>query len=453
MLPGIVACDDDKIFTTGYDEMVVVGEINFEVSEVLPLAVGMDSTLVYTVGPENAEDPGIIFSSSNEKVATVDNDGTIHAIAIGEAVIQAVPHRLGFGATASVIVNVIPEVIKATQINITNTTEPNEDGNIYATDILQLQAEILPADHTYDRIVWGTSNPAIATVDENGMVTCVAPGNVKIIAAATDKSGVKGEFELEIKNFNTVEDIKFNSQLTDLTLPGYQIPLDYTLSPANATVGSVEWTSSDETVAVVDRGRVTARGFGSAIITATLKGNGKAVQTEVTVTTGKYYWGPENKWSGWICSNDQADENRGDFWRVFFPDAGTGKWRRDIKINCDNKSLFLWHSDYPVIVIKTNIPKGDNNTWDVRDAGMKDNAGYDLPDGNRLITWDATGKWQGEHGFNLFQLKVADIPNGNVDKDAAWYDVFWIRSFKSKEDAIKFAEEEIANANKARKRK
>ena len=92
------------------------------------------------------------------------------------------------------------------------------------------------------------------------------------------------------------------------------------------------------------------------------------------------------------------------------------------------------------------MQKGGNNTFDIRDANGKDNGGTDLSDGNRLLIWEAAvGKWEGYHGFNLFQVKIADIPNANVDPAAAWYDIFWIRSFKSKEDAVKFAEDEIKN--------
>lgn len=118
---AMASCDDDKVYTTWYTEATVPSEITFEVSEILPLAVGMDSTLVYKVGPEEAKDLPIVFKSSDEKVATVDQDGTIHAVSLGEAVISAVPERLGFGATGTVTVKVIPEVIEVSEIQLENT--------------------------------------------------------------------------------------------------------------------------------------------------------------------------------------------------------------------------------------------------------------------------------------------------------------------------------------------
>ena len=442
---ALTSCDDDKIYTTWYEEAIVPSEITFKVSEILPLAVGMDSTLVYTVGPEEAAELPIIFKSSDEKVATVTQDGTIHAVALGEAVISAVPERLGFGATGTVTVKVIPEVIKVSEVQIENTTPAGEDGKIYVTDIIQLKETLLPADHTYDRVSWISSDPSKATVDETGKVTCVGAGDVVIRCITHDKSNVGGDFNLHIDPYIAVEKVTVNSHLTGLTLPGYEIPVDVTYYPAGATIGSVDWETNDEKVCTVERGKVTATGFGSTTVVATCRATGETATIEVNVTPGLCYWGPENKWRGWVTSNNDAPEVRGDeYWRISFP-ATTGKWRRDIKIDCSASNLFSWwHSDYPVYAIKTNVAKGGNNTFDVRDANSKDNAGTDLSDGNRLLVWEAAvGKWEGYHGFNLFQVKIADIPNGNVDPNAAYYDVFWIRSFKSKEDAIKFAEDEI----------
>ncbi len=446
---GLTSCDKEKIYTTDYEEYIPLGNITFEVSEILPLGVGMDSTLVFTLGPDNAEDKTIIFRSSNEEVATVDQNGTIHALKVGTAIISA-GTPMGFGANASIEVQVIPEVIKATEVKLTNVTPPSEDGFIYETDQIQLEAEILPADHTYSRLTWGTSDPEIATVDQKGLVNCIKAGKVTIYCATNDHSGVKGSYELEIVKMVSVDKVTIHNGNLDLTLPGYGIQLDVTYEPATGTTGSVQWTTSDESVATVNRGIVTAVGFGNATITAMCPSTGQSTSIEVNVPVGKYYWGPENKFSRWICSSYNpadhvfGDNDRGDVWRIYFADAKGGKWRRDIKIDCNNNNMFEWHSDYPFYAFRTNLPKGGDNTWDVRDSGNPhDKTGIDLSDGTRLISIDLTGKWDGYHYFNLFQCKVADVPNANVDKDKPYYDIYWIRSFKSKEEAVAFAEAEI----------
>ena len=189
MAAGLASCDDEKQLTLNADQGHMLETITLHVSPTLPLAVGMDSTITWTVGPEDATNKNVIFSSDNEEVATVDQDGTIHARDIGRAIIT-VYGEIGFpvfDASATVIVNVIPEIIKATEINLTNTTPAGEDGKIYVSDELQMAAEILPADHTYDRLIWSTSDPELATVDENGLVTCLASVYYKHLTRPTNR--------------------------------------------------------------------------------------------------------------------------------------------------------------------------------------------------------------------------------------------------------------------------
>lgn len=450
---GLASCDDEKQLTLDAEQGHLLEEITFHVSPTLPLAVGMDSTIAWSVGPDDASNKNIIFSSSDEEVATVDQDGTIHAKDVGRAIITAVG-EIGFAvfnAEASVIVNVIPEIIKATEINITNTTPAGEDGKIYVSDELQMAAEILPADHTYDRLIWSTSDESLATVDENGLVTCLAMGDVTVYATATDKSGVRGEISFHINRMVDAERVEVAPLAESLCINQGSVKLDVTYFPADATIGSVTWTSDDEMVATVYRGVVTPRGFGTANITATCTATGESATIQVTVENGLYIWNARNQWAGWVCSSADGGEERGDsYWHVVLNLDNKNKWRRDIKMDVNNNNMFTMAAERPVLAIKCTIPKGGNNTWDVRDSGNpKDNDGFDLPDGTRLIMIDLTAKF-GEwatttHDFNLWQLKAADIPHENVDPAKAYYDVFWIRTFKTADEAKAFATAEASN--------
>ncbi|MDE6452658.1 MAG: Ig-like domain-containing protein [Muribaculaceae bacterium] len=449
---GLTACDDEKQLTLNADQGHMLEEITLHVSPTLPLAVGMDSTLTWTVGPENASNKNVIFSSDNEEVATVSPDGTIHAKDVGRAIITAYG-EIGFpvfDAHATVIVNVIPEIIKATEIIVTNTTPAGEDGKIYVTDELQMAVEILPADHTYDRVVWGTTDPEVATVDENGLVTCCGMGDVTIYAAATDKSNVRGEITIHVNRMVDADRVEIAPLAESLCINQGSVELDVTYYPADATVGSVIWESDDEMVATVYRGVVTPRGFGTANITATCSATGEKATIQVTVENGLYIWNARNQWAGWICSSAEGGEERGDTWRVVLNLDNKNKWRRDIKMDVNNNNMFTMASARPVLAIKCTIPKGGNNTWDVRDSGNpKDNNGFDLPDGTRLIMIDLTakfGEWAtNTHDFNLWQLKAADIPQDNVDPAKAYYDVYWIRTFRSADEAQAFATAEASN--------
>lgn len=460
MLAGaaLTSCDDEKELTLNAPESRLLENITFEVSDVLPLGVGMDSTLVYTVGPDDVEDKTVIFSSSDESVATVDQDGTIHALKVGECTISATS-SLGFDvydAQAAVLVQVIPEVIKITNITLTNETGVNDDGNIYVTDEMQFAAHLTPENCTYTRLVWGTSNPEVATVDKNGLVTAVGEGEAKIIAAATDHSGVKGEYPITVKKYIAAESVEIQPLDGPVCISDGAFSLKVTYNPTGATVGSVEWVSDDESVATVRRGVVTPVGFGTCNITATCVQTGASSTVQVTVEPGFYHWDASNQWKGWIKSNNTQNDYRDNkVWRVYFPDANGGKWRQDIKIDCSSSNLFEMRlSTYPVMALRMTKLNGGNSTLDCVFDGYGNAGnpnpknGIDLGDGTQLLIYNlgAAKNYAGvdQALFRVFQLKIADIPNENVDPAKAWYDIYWIRTFKSEDDAKAFANAQVA---------
>lgn len=444
------ACDPEQQLTLGGEEVRTVATITFDCAETLPLAVGQDSALVYHVGPETADDLTIVFKSSNEAVATVSQDGVIHAVRTGDAIISATP-PIGFGAEAAVAVKVIPELIKAQTITLTNTTPVGEDGEIFVTDQLQIAADIQPADHTYDRLTWQTSDQNVLTVDDNGLVNCVGAGTARVLAYANDHSGVHGELELTVKPYIEVEGVQIADITEPVCLTRGDINLNVTYSPANGTLGSVEWQSSDEAVATVHRGIVHPVGFGKVSITAKCT-NGTTASVSLNITPGWWIWDTKNQWNsfgGWICSNTQAaDERLAGTWRIHFPDAGSGKWRRDIKVDCSKQKPFtMYLKDYPVLAIRCDKQKGGNSTLDAvptegkLSGGINPKDGIELADGTRLLIYNIGSQLEGKDqvDFSIFQFKMADIPNANVSRDHQYYDIYWIRTFHSEQEAKDFA--------------
>lgn len=450
----MTACDDEKIYTTDFTEAFPVTQITFDVSDELPLAVGMDSTLNYTVGPELATNKDIIFSSSNPEVATVDQKGTIHAVALGTATITAVP-PIGFGADAAVYVTVIPEIIKAQEVIITNNTLPGEDGFFYESDELQLSCEILPADHTYDRVTWSSADESVATVDQNGLVTCVKEGDATIYCYTNDHSGTFGKYQFHVYKLIGVERIEIMPVTEELCISAGTYKLDVTYYPEGATVGSVTWESSNEMVATVRRGVLTLKGFGTTTITASAP-SGFAVSIQVTVASGWYIWDASNQWGNWSAGNVVKGAVN---FHVPLPDSKGGKWRNDLKYSCSADSpLCLDWATYPVLAVRVfNLATGGNNSLDAVDAISGINSGnlraqrVELSDGSALLMWDAAAKYNNAYTeMRIFQLKIADIPNDRYssnDLANAYYDVRWFRTFKSADEAQAFANAEIANGN------
>ena len=449
----MTSCEKDKLLTTDFPEAYPTTEITFNVSEVLPLGVGMDSTLVYTVGPELATDKTVIFSSSDPTVATVDENGKITALKVGETYINAVP-VIGFGANASVQVKVIEKVIKAEEVILTNITEPSEEGYYYETDEIQLVCEILPADHTYDYVTWTSLTPEIASVDENGTVKCLKEGDAHIRCHTHDHSNVAGDYKFHIYKMQEVERLEIKPLDGPLCVTQGNVPLDVTYYPEGATIGSVKWETTDPTVVDVKRGVLTTKGWGSATITATAP-SGEIATVSVTVEQGWYVWDSNWGWGGWSCDNVSYT----DFGlHAQYNDAGSGKWRNDLKytgISATATLPFDW-STYKVLAARFfHLPSGGNANMDAVDAisGINSNnlrpTRTDLSDGSALYIWDASGKYNNAYTeMRIFNIKVADLPNDRFSSvNEAYYDVKWIRTFKTADDAKAFVEAEIAAGN------
>ena len=149
-------------------------------------------------------------------------------------------------------------------VDVTTVTLNKASGTLFVGDNLQLTATVTPDNATYKSVVWKTSDKNIATVDENGLVTAVAAGTAKITANADEKTAA---CVVEVKNIPVTSIVI--SQETATIVIGETLPLTVVVSPDNATDKTVTWTTSEATVATVDKdGVVTAVAVGKATITA-----------------------------------------------------------------------------------------------------------------------------------------------------------------------------------------
>ncbi len=128
----------------------------------------------------------------------------------------------------------------------------------------------------------------------------------KIYATSTDRSGIRGEFTFHINKFVTATNVSIKPLDGPVCLTLGAFPLEVTYEPTGATIGSVEWSTDDESVATVHRGVVSPRGFGSCNITAKCIENDLTVSVNVTVDPGWYIWDASNQWSWWETANEDA---------------------------------------------------------------------------------------------------------------------------------------------------
>ena len=232
----------------------------------LTLTIGASEKLTATVLPEDVTDKTVTWSTSDAAIATVDNEGNVTAVAVGETTITATCGDKS--ATCKVTVNpILAESIILDKTELTLTIGACE----------KLTATVLPEDVTDKTVTWSTSDAAIATVDNEGNVTAVAVGEATITATCGDKTAT---CEVTV-NPILAESITLDK--TELTLTiGATEKLTATLLPEDVTDKTVTWSTSDASIATVDvEGNVKAIAVGEATITATC--GDKSATCKVTV--------------------------------------------------------------------------------------------------------------------------------------------------------------------------
>ena len=241
---------------------------------VLPVAFGTDDAPAVTpetaaTGESAATDEKlakaaskltVAWTSSNESVATVDATGMVVAVSAGEADITASVTDSEMSAVCKVTVKVAAKDI---------TVPDNLDVKLNDGNETTVEATVSPADATDVKVSYASTDEAVATVDKDGKVQILQPGECDIVTTLTQEGKKVVEKKTHIKAFYEVEGITLDKTEGILTA-GNTVTLNATVLPeeiADETI--VTWTSSDEKVATVDEnGKVTAIAAGEATITA-----------------------------------------------------------------------------------------------------------------------------------------------------------------------------------------
>ena len=146
---------------------------------------------------------------------------------------------------------------------------------VYVGDSFPLKAIVGPDTARDKSVLWTTSDPEVAAVDQEGLVTAVGPGSA-VITATTMDGGYTANCNVTVKPV-PVTGVSLDKSSVTL-IEGEEFVLTATVTPENAGNKSVTWTSSKTEVALVDEtGRVSAVSEGTTTITvATVDGNKKA---------------------------------------------------------------------------------------------------------------------------------------------------------------------------------
>ena len=260
-------------------ENIPVSNISLDVST-LALKTGEEHQFIPTVEPENALDKTVTWTSSDETIATVNENGLVTAKSAGTVVITATSNY-DKSISISCTVTVTDPVSKAKSITITGIPKV-----IKYNSSFRLTAIIAPSDAMNNKITWKSSNTKYAAIDSRGNVTIKSAGagkSVKITAKAQDGSGVSKTVTLKIQpNTVKVTKLKIKASKTTVTA-GKSVKMTAVITPSNASNKKVTWKSSNTKYATVNsKGVVVTKKAGrgkNVKITAISKDNSRAKAT------------------------------------------------------------------------------------------------------------------------------------------------------------------------------
>ncbi|WP_418766441.1 leucine-rich repeat protein [Longicatena caecimuris] len=219
--------------------------------------------------------------NSLEKVVLPDNINEISYFSFDDVELWAMPNTI---TEASLLREGIPHHVYDVPIPVDSIQLNTTDKTMISGTTYDLFATIAPSNATNKELIWTSSNTAVVTVSASGRVT--ARGNGTAIITATAKDGSKKAARCTITVKTPVSAVKLNVTSKAMK-PKDVYYLSATVSPSTASNTDLLWISNNTKVATVSAsGRVTARGNGTAIITATAKdGSKKAAKCTITVKT------------------------------------------------------------------------------------------------------------------------------------------------------------------------
>ncbi len=158
----------------------------------LTIKKGNQIKLTVYVKPDNAQYGSLSWNSTDPSVASVDGDGLVSAIKEGNTTVTV---RIdGTDLSASCNITVVSENDIPISVNRI-TLDKEEIKLIVGGNGIQLNASIEPEGTLQDRLIWSSSDEAIATVSDNGLVSPVAKGTAVITVSA---DGCKAECKVVV---------------------------------------------------------------------------------------------------------------------------------------------------------------------------------------------------------------------------------------------------------------
>lgn len=216
-----------------------------------------------TVYPEDATNKKVKWRSTNTSVVSVDQTGHYKALKSGFAYIYATSEdNEHIERFCEINVNVPP-----VEVNIQESSLNLKRGQSY-----QLNYTAYSPTGVDVAFKWESVDPKIASVNQKGVITALREG---VISITLNSSYYNGGDMVLVTVTNPVSALKMNKTSANMTKGSY-LQLSASVSPSDASNKGLTWTSSNKNILTVSSsGKVYAKGFGTATITAQAKDGSK----------------------------------------------------------------------------------------------------------------------------------------------------------------------------------
>lgn len=476
---AIYPSDIDIVLTEELERLIYTDGTG---ATVLPLIKGETVNLSHTIAPDNITFSDVVWKSSYDNVATVDQYGTVTAVSgdgTGYSIIQVAPAEFYAGSNIFSTIKVVVSntLTPATSISASSVTGDHE---VFIGETLQLACDLLPSSATYRTVKWTSSDESVATVDLKGVVTGISTGSdisrdVVITATTLDGTELSDNITITVKKVVTPEDITIDQTYSVdnsyyCAINEKYLKLSYTTVPSYATKSLVVWTSSDETIATVNSGVVTFNQngvFGNVTITATCPETGNSSSIRLNLAAGliRELFHDENNYSWYNAAQSGNGTSSSHVWSygkvtvTTYTQNATNQ-RGDFK--CWDAKTWLHAGNYPFVAIRMDDvldlyasegvtaryinldgSASYNGTTYSGNFGGDNNKylyNYTCSDGSHVFVYDLdTQSWKNGGklpenaavAFTTLQFKYADIKT--IDHQIT-YNVYWVQSFKTTTD-------------------
>lgn len=259
----ITATTSDEGFTNSCNISVVPIDVSaIEITNCLQIDMEQNTTyrLFTNVTPSDASNKQVTWNTADSLVATVNLKGKVSTITPGNTTITATTVDGGFVDSCSISV----EPVGITGLSINNCLQTA----LTHKSRYKLLPDITPFNASNTNIIWTSSNPQVAIVNNKGRISTLGVGST-VIMAETEDGGLTAACSIEVVPVSvtgiTIDNCPSSTLNQDTTYKLLTV-----IEPSNSTNEAVIWSSSNPQVATVNtKGKVSTLESGSTIITVT----------------------------------------------------------------------------------------------------------------------------------------------------------------------------------------